>query len=308
MRTDRTPSAPALRLVVATILLAALAPLRDAQAVEAVSEAEPLSAQLVAEQLALVPGGRASFGVLLRHAPHWHSYWINPGDSGLPTTLEWMLPPAYAAGAVEWPVPKRFEVGGLYNIGYDGEVLLPVSITVPADAPAGSSVHVALTLKWLACREACIPGKASLVLDLPIVRAAAKDDPRWQRAFADARSAQPRAAAWHGSVRDDGGRFVVRLSGAGLPRPSARLDAFVTQRKVFENHPPSIRRDGDMLVIETDRSEYFAGAPDGIELVLVDTAAQPPQGWRVQVPFEGRGTAPAKRGPNETPPHPGSPP
>jgi thiol:disulfide interchange protein DsbD len=271
------------------------------------SPPEPLRAELVAEHVALVPGSAASFGVLLHHAPHWHSYWINPGDSGLPTTIEWTLPPGYVAVAVEWTLPKRFVVGGLYNIGYDGDALLPVSVAVPADAPVGSSVHVALTVKWLACREECIPGKATLVLDLPVAGEASSPDARHARAFSDARLAQPQATAWHGSAHDDGERVVVRLSGAGLPPASATLDAFVAQRKVFDNAPPAIRRDGDALVVEAGRSEYFTTAPAEIELVLTQTDALVPRGWRVRVPYTGRGTAPAERGPNEPLPHDGSP-
>ena len=35
---------------------------------------------------------RFYLGVQLTHKPGWHTYWINPGDSGLPTTLNWTLP------------------------------------------------------------------------------------------------------------------------------------------------------------------------------------------------------------------------
>lgn len=270
--------------------------------------AAPLRAELVAEHAALVPGRRASLGVRLQHAPHWHSYWVNPGDSGLPTKLEWSLPPGYVGGAVEWPVPTRFEVGGLYNIGYDGDALLPVSLDVPADgAVPGTHVHVALTVKWLACREECIPGKASLALDLPVMRDAPAPDARWTQAFADARRAQPQATAWRGSAHDDGERIVVRVSGIDLPPAPAKLDAFVAQRKVFENAPPAIRRDGDALVIDAARSEYFTSAPAELELVLVQADAPTPRGWRVRVPYAARGTAPAPRGPNETLPRHGSP-
>jgi len=271
-------------------------------------EPEPLRAELVAEQVALVPGARASFGVLLRHRPHWHSYWINPGDSGLPTTLEWALPAGYIAGAIDWPLPRRFEVGGLYNIGYDGEVLLPVSITVPADATPGTTAQVGVSVKWLACREDCIPGKASLALELPLVREAPAADPRWQAAFAAARAAQPQATAWRGEARDDGHRISIRLAGPALPPPQAKLDAFVVQRKLVDYAPPAIGRDGDALRLEAGRSEYFAQAPAEVELVLVQADAPSPRGWRVRVPYAaGGGTTPVARGPSDAVPSPGSP-
>lgn len=256
------------------------------------AEITPLQAELVAEHAALVPGGTSSLGVRLRHAPHWHSYWINPGDSGLPTTLAWSPPPGYAAGEVEWPVPKRFGVGGLYNIGYEGDVLLPVALSVPADAAVGSNVHLVVAVKWLACREECIPGKASLSLDLPVAAEPPRIDARWSAAFAQARLAQPQASGWSGSAHDDGARIVVRVEGTGLPPASAALDAFVAQRKVVGNAPPSIRREGDALLVETARSEYFTQAPAQLDLVVTTTDGRTPRGWHVRVPYAA-GTASA---------------
>ncbi len=262
-----------------------------APAPAAESAAEPVQIELIAEHTALTPGQPEQIGLLLRHQPHWHTYWINPGDSGLPTTLEWTLPAGFQADAVAWPVPRRFEVGGLYNFGYDGEAVLPVSIAVPADASVGSTVRFAVAVKWLACREECIPGKASLDIELPVVREAPKPDTRWIRQFSDARLAQPQATAWKASAREDGGRFAVTLSGPGLPPASATLDAFAAQKKLFDNKPPTIRRDGDALIVESGKSEYFTTASE-IELWLSTDGTSGPRGWRVRVPLAASTPAP----------------
>jgi DsbC/DsbD-like thiol-disulfide interchange protein len=42
-------------------------------------------------------------GLLIAHQPHWHTYWKNPGDSGLPTTLQWTLPAGTQAGDIRGP-------------------------------------------------------------------------------------------------------------------------------------------------------------------------------------------------------------
>jgi thiol:disulfide interchange protein DsbD len=65
-----------------------------------------VTAELVAEQQALVPGETATVALRLAIEPGWHTYWRNPGESGLPTTLEWRLPPGYAAGSIAWPAPR----------------------------------------------------------------------------------------------------------------------------------------------------------------------------------------------------------
>ncbi|GAA0711261.1 protein-disulfide reductase DsbD domain-containing protein [Dokdonella soli] len=243
-----------------------------------------LQVELVSARLALVPGQTAQLGLRLRHDAHWHTYWINPGDSGLPTTLAWTLPPGFHAQDIAWPLPQRFTVGGLYNFGYDGEVVLPVPLDVPADVQPGTTAHLAVLAKWLVCREECIPGKAELTLDLPITTAPAQPDPRWTHQFTDAERAQPQASAWTGTARLAGERIEIALRGPGLPEAD-RLDAFVAQRKLFDNKPPAIRRDGDALLIDAGRSEYFSIAPAlrDLDLVLTAPTATGMRGWRVRV-------------------------
>src|SRR5687768_4523108 len=58
-------------------------------------------------------------GLLIRHIPHWHTYWKNPGDSGLATTMSWTLPKDSSVGPVLWPTPKKLPVGPLMNYGYE---------------------------------------------------------------------------------------------------------------------------------------------------------------------------------------------
>ena len=47
------------------------------------------------------PGKPVWLGLSLQHAPHWHTYWKNPGDSGLPTTLAWQLPAGVSIKQIE---------------------------------------------------------------------------------------------------------------------------------------------------------------------------------------------------------------
>ena len=277
-----------------TSALIALALATDASAAFAQAHAaEHLSVELVSEHAALVPGQAMQLGLLLRHEPHWHTYWINPGDSGLPTTVELVLPPGYKAQDIAWPLPKRFDVGGLYNFGYEGETLLPIAVEAPAKAAPGSKVHISAVAKWLVCREECIPGKASLVLDLPVIAEAAKPDPRWTMQFARARLAQPQATAWKGEARIEDDRVSVTLRGPGLP-DAKDLDAFVEQRKLFDNKPPAIRRDGDALIVQAAKSEYFAAPPASFDLVVTTPAAAGVRGWRVTVPVLDAGAKPAQ--------------
>jgi thiol:disulfide interchange protein DsbD len=257
-------------------------------------QADHVGVELVSETTALVPGRSATLGLRLVHEPHWHTYWINPGDSGLATKLTWELPAGFRAGEIIWPVPQRFEVGGLFNFGYNGDALLPVQIDVPASAKPGSNVQLAVEARWLVCREECIPGKAMLTLDLPVAAEAAAD-PRWQAAFAAARGAQPHAAQWTGAAHERGDRIEVTLTGsrsdAGLPSSPA-LDAFVVQRQVVGYAAPQITRGANTLSLSFSKSEYFTDAPATLDLLLIDGVPPNTRAWSVHAAL-----APAKTSP-----------
>ncbi|MBP8307267.1 MAG: thioredoxin family protein [Burkholderiaceae bacterium] len=131
---------------------------------------DSVQVELVARQTAAVAGQDFEAGLLIRHDPHWHTYWRNPGDSGLPTRLEWQLPAGWKAGEILWPAPARVLIGPLANYGYEGDVVLPVTVSVPSDARTGP-VELAVTAQWLMCKDVCIPGEARLTLTLPVQRA-----------------------------------------------------------------------------------------------------------------------------------------
>jgi thiol:disulfide interchange protein/DsbC/DsbD-like thiol-disulfide interchange protein len=154
-------------------LLAGAIVLSTAGASAAPVKTEHVTAELVAERSAVQPGESVRIGLRLQHAPHWHTYWRNPGDSGLPTTLRWTLPDGSQAGEIEWPAPKRLPIGPLVNYGYEGELLLPLRYTAPATARAGDTLTLRAHANWLVCKDICIPENATLQLRLPVIAASA---------------------------------------------------------------------------------------------------------------------------------------
>jgi thiol:disulfide interchange protein DsbD len=135
--------------------------------------AQPLStahvtAELVAERSAVQPGQPIRIGLRLQHQPHWHTYWRNPGDSGLPTTLSWTLPALSQIDEIVWPVPRRLWIGPLVNYGFEGELLLPQVYLPAVDARVGSTLELQAVASWLVCKEVCIPETVTLALQLPV--------------------------------------------------------------------------------------------------------------------------------------------
>lgn len=135
-----------------------------------------VKAALIAATDAVVPGQPLKVGLKLDHAEHWHTYWQVPGDSGLPTKIEWRLPAGFTAGAIEWPHPMRLPVGPLMNFGYEGQTLLMTTLKVPADLKPGATVDLKGTAEWLECKDVCIPGSAEIALSLPVRAIAAPSE------------------------------------------------------------------------------------------------------------------------------------
>jgi len=154
-----------------------------------------VDAELVAATDAIVPGQPLTVGLKLRHQSEWHTYWQVPGDSGLPTRIEWKLPAGFTAGVIEWPHPKRLPTGPLVNFGYEGEILLLTTIQVPADVPTGSRVTLAGKAEWLECKDVCIPGESDIALTLPVRTAAGPRCGRSSRSHSRAQRARARSTA-----------------------------------------------------------------------------------------------------------------
>jgi thiol:disulfide interchange protein DsbD len=173
-------------------VLAALAVLLSSAAASAQPvRTDNAESELIARDLALVPGAPSIVGLRIKHDPKWHTYWINPGDSGMPTTIQWKLPPGTKAGPIQWPVPERIPVPPMLNHGYEGEIVLPVEITLPRDWPAGQNARLAARADWLICKDVCIPGGADLTLALPVAAAGAAPNLKWKPLFDAAFAAMP---------------------------------------------------------------------------------------------------------------------
>ena len=142
----------------------ALVPLAQSQTYQG---RELVKAELLADTNAVVPGKPFTVGLLLRMAPHWHTYWKFSGDAGIPTELKWKLPPGWKAGEIQWPIPlKTIDPGDIQTYGYQDEVLLMQEITPPAKID-NSPVKLSADATWLVCEKICIPGSGSLQLELP---------------------------------------------------------------------------------------------------------------------------------------------
>jgi thiol:disulfide interchange protein/DsbC/DsbD-like thiol-disulfide interchange protein len=127
-----------------------------------------VQASLVADVSAITPGKPFQAGLLLRIAPHWHTYWKYSGDAGIPIELKWHLPPGWKAGEIRWPIPVKFDdPGDIKTYGYHDEVLLIQELIPPASL-GDQPVKLSADASWLVCEKICIPGSAALEITLPL--------------------------------------------------------------------------------------------------------------------------------------------
>lgn len=151
----------------------------------------PVRAELKAEEESIQPGRPFWVGVELKMAEGWDTYWMNPGDSGFPTQVNWQLPEGFTAGPLEWPYPETITTDSLVAFGYTDSVLLLSQITPPKNLPAGEPVVLEADVNWLACKDSCVPGSAHLSLSLPVSDAIPKADKQVASLFAQTRQALP---------------------------------------------------------------------------------------------------------------------
>lgn len=260
----------------------ALAP-QLARAATTVVVTDHVRAELVVQAPEGIKSGKPLwFGLTITHQPNWHTYWKNPGDSGLPTTLNWSLPPGYAAGDIAWPAPQRLQLGPLMNYGYEGQVLLPVPVIVPVDF-SGTNLKLGLHAEWLACKEICLPESGEFYVEIE----ANSPITSHQALFDAARAATPREVSGvSASGRVNGAVLTIEVQGLPDLEHGQTLQFLAEDAGVIDN-VGQIEQHwvGTVLRLRVPLSVQRSESP--VELHVVLSAPSQPAGWKLTVPIAG---------------------
>lgn len=236
--------------------------------------------ELVSEVLSIQPGQSFWVALNLKMDEHWHTYWLNPGDSGLPTSIEWSLPEGFTAGEIQWPYPEKILTPPLVSYGYHGEVLLLTKINSPENLTPGKDVTLSARVDWLECKEVCIPGDAEVSLTLPVSKDPPQPDEQWLEDFARTRADLPMTnSEWNFAATVDDENIIIQA------QPPVWYDGKMTDMEFFPyesvlieyNAEQELQKQGDTYRLKIKRAQMADKLPESLEGVMVAK-----EGWRGQ--------------------------
>ncbi|HYE96778.1 MAG TPA: protein-disulfide reductase DsbD domain-containing protein [Rubricoccaceae bacterium] len=252
-------------------------------------------ASLIAAVASVQPGQPFDVALRLQMDEGWHSYWQNPGDSGMRTKITWSLPAGFAAGPIRWPYPSRIEVEPFTSYGYHDEVLLLTEITPPANLPLNQPLTLRARAEWLICEEVCLPAEQAVTLTLP-VRAGAPAPSAEAGALAAAQSDVPVPVEGWG-LRAEGTDAGYALHLTPPPGWTGSLDDalfFAADSAVIEHAPkPAFVTSGNEARLDLPISTFATEPTTRLRGVLVAAegnvwdAAGRVRAMEVDVPVEG---------------------
>ena len=196
-----------------------------------------------------VPGGTAELAIFMRVKPGWHGYWLNPGDAGLPMSVEWQLPEGWSVGPLRYPVPHRLLVSGIVNYVYEDDYAVLTALKVPAGATG--THRIAAKMRWLACTDKiCVPEQGEAEVEVATGGMAASDGRfnTWRRAL-------PQPLSTPAAFQSTGKVYRIAIP---LPRSVAVKDPYVfpiDDGLVDYAAPQEFFRDGDRLVAHVGMGE-----------------------------------------------------
>lgn len=240
-----------------------------------VAAAVPLAAQpddssphsnavLVADADAVRPGEAIDLAIRIDMEEGWHSYWINPGDSGLPVEATWTVPEGATVGPLRFPHPERYDIEGLTSYAFEGSPSFLARLAVPASA--SGTVDVTADVTWLVCADVCLPAEQTVSLSIAV------GEPGEMGRLDDARQSLPvKAEGWTAAAAaTDGGYLLTLAPPASWAGSLDGAQFFVDQTGVVD-HPAtqSFQQEGSAWAVELAASPFGAATAERLRGVLV---------------------------------------
>ena len=258
-------------------LLTALLLVLSASLISASLSDSHTNAELVSEVRSVQPCEPFWVAVRLTMDEGWHTYWRNPGDSGLPTKIKWTLPEGFEDGEIQWPYPHKFESSNIVSFGYKDEVFLLTEISPPKSLVPAALAKIAATVEWLECKDVCVLRRADLILELPVKDAAPEVDSHWVKQFEETRRNLPlTSSGWKISAKSSKSGFILQLTPPpGLSSEPAKIYFFPEKSGIIDHAAEQETAETETgLVLKLKKSSYTREPTTRLRGVLVSST-----GW-----------------------------
>jgi DsbC/DsbD-like thiol-disulfide interchange protein len=257
--------------VAAAFLVLWLGHASSAAVPSAPSEPAHVAIEAFADQQSVAPGHTFRVALVEHIQPGWHTYWINPGDAGQATKLNWTLPEGYRVAEVQWPVPQVFRSGALVTYGYEGKAVLLQDVQAP-DRLGAAPVQLSVEAQWLACQDVCIPEHGVAHVTVRQEPLAAHPVPTVPPAFFVAAAERlPKPSPWPASLAVNATDIVLRVGGIVRQLSSVAEVQFLplTWGEIDNAAPQHSRRAGADLILTLKRGDLRSSPIEKLDGVLV---------------------------------------
>jgi len=239
---------------------------------QAIGNDQYVKAELISPDLTIEPGHDFWLGVHFQIEDHWHIYWQNPGDAGMPPKIEWELPGGITERQTLWPLPEIISVAHLANYGYENELILPVLFHADESLTIKKTIMLSASVNWLVCKESCIPGSAESTIELVISKTNPEKNPLWHEKFEYFYSRVPGADAdWESTAVFGDSLIEITLT------PPSKTNVEKIKNLTFLPYSPDLIQHsshqdwtvvGSQIKILLKKSPYLLSVPDEIGGVL----------------------------------------
>jgi thiol:disulfide interchange protein len=257
------------------------------------AQAAHTQARLILSSEVAKPGSTVLVGVLLKMETGWHTYWKNSGDSGMPTSIEWQLPPGVTAGETRWPVPEKLPEKDLTTYIYKDQVVLLVPLKLAPDLSPGQ-VDLRAKVSWLECDLQCLPGSAKVEAPLVI-----GTDPKpgkesgilteWEKRLPSPGDGLGARAEWQQPGAGDMRPLVLTWAGTNTTHS---VDFFPDSSDGFEVGGATDRLPADNAHVAIRKQIKRLGTPwpERISGVILENAGNKQSGYQVSLVIGGDST------------------
>lgn len=144
-----------------------------AQAEQSLIEVQLLSERTGISSRNLEPKKGQLIGLKIQLEAGWHLSWDNYEGNKSEPSIQWDLPSGFTLEPIVIPKPEAYSFMGLASEGYKDTVLLLYRLSPPIDSLEQQTIEreaisVVANIRWLLCKDICIPGETQAVLELSI--------------------------------------------------------------------------------------------------------------------------------------------